>query len=233
MNNVDTKNARLLDWLAGFGCAGSAELADLLELSEPATNARLRRLERERLLARVQLLHGKPALWAITSVGLRATQRSDLGPPRISSSGFAHALECARAARALERSGLEVHSERELRALERAGAKLIASAELDFRSGAPDIHRPDLVCLRDRALPIAVEVELTVKAPERLRRIVRGWARCRRVACVVYYAAPAAGRALERAVAIEQAAAAVHVLALDQLGRLPEPRSTSPIPSAP
>jgi len=86
-------------------------------------------------------------------------------------------------------------------------------------------------------LPIAVEVELTVKAPARLRAIVRGWARSRRVAGVIYYAAPAPARARERAVAEERAAAQVRVLELARAGELPGElagaRSTSPIPSAP
>jgi hypothetical protein len=62
---------------------------------------------------------------------------------------------------------------------------------------------------------------------------VRGWARSRLVSGVVYYAAPAARRALERAVADEQAEAQVHVLELAQAGQLPLARSTSPIPRAP
>jgi hypothetical protein len=101
-----------------------------------------------------------------------------------------------------------------------------ASAELGFSAvGAAELHRPDLVCCGvDRSpltLPVAIEVELTVKAPARLREIVRGWARSRRVAGVVYYAAPAALRALERAVADERAGGSVHVLALAQMGELP------------
>ena len=60
-----------------------------------------------------------------------------------------------------------------------------------------------------------------MKAPRRLGEIVRGWARSRLIAGVVYYAAPAALRALERAVADQQAAAQVHVLGLERAGELP------------
>jgi hypothetical protein len=149
-----------------------------------------------------------------------------LKPPRVSSSGFAHLLECGRVARALSGSltgRYDVHSERELRAWERSGV-VVASAELRFGTrGAREVHRPDLVCmpLALGELPLAVEVELTVKAPARLREIVRGWARSRRVAGVVYYAAPAPLRALERAIAQERAADAVSVLALARAGELP------------
>jgi len=224
MNVFDAKTNALLAWLAGLGAAAVAELADVAGLGEEAATARLRRLEQHALVTRVRLLHGKPALYMITRSGLRAVGRDELAPARISSSGFAHAWECARVARALERSlagRFTVHSERELRAWERAGGRLIASAELGFSvAAAADVHRPDLVCCAvprsALALPLAIEVELTVKAPQRLRAIVRGWARCRLVGGVVYYATPAVSRALARAVTEEGAADAVRVLALEQ-----------------
>jgi hypothetical protein len=241
MNLFDDRTTAMLEWLAGLGAAAVTELADVAGLSHKASAARLRRLALATLVSRVRLLHGKPALYVITRSGLRAIGRDELGPARISSSGFVHALECARVARALERSlegRFTVHSERELRAWERAAGRLIASAELGFSAAASsEVHRPDLVCCASRgsarALPLAIEVELTVKAPQRLRAIIRGWARCRRVAGVVYYATPAVVRALERAVAEERAAAVVRVLALDYDDLRSPAQSTSPIPSAP
>jgi hypothetical protein len=237
----DRTTTAMLEWLAGIGAAALPEMADLAGLGEAAAAVRLRRLERQALVSRLRLLHGQPALYVITRAGLRAAGRADLGPVRISASGFAHALECARVARALERSldgRFTVHSERELRAWERAAARPIASAELGFSAAAAaDIHRPDLVCCpaagAPHGLPLAIEVELTVKAPQRLRAIVRGWARCRRVGAVVYYATPVVARALERAVAEERAGSTVRVLALAQAGQLCPGQSTSPVPSAP
>jgi hypothetical protein len=64
-------------------------------------------------------------------------------------------------------------------------------------------HCPDLVLWPldpGGGLPVAVEVELTVKAPERLAEICQAWARARQVAGVLYLAAPAAERALLRAI---------------------------------
>lgn len=237
-----TKDGRqtMLVWLAGIGAAAAAELADVAGLSETAATARLRLMVNDRLVEQVRLLAGEPALWVCTRRGLREAGRAELGVQRVSPAGFIHLRACARVARALERSlggRFSVHSERELRAWERGGA-LIASAELGFGS-SPDVHRPDLVCvaLARRSLPIAVEVELTVKAPQRLQAIVRGWARSRRVAGVVYYATAPAARALERAVERERAAPSVAVLDLARCGELPpsllgDARSTSPNPSA-
>jgi DNA-binding MarR family transcriptional regulator len=241
MTLYDSQTTAILDWLAAFGAAGLAEIAGAQELSVARAAVRIRRLERDGLVQSVRLLHGRPALQVITRAGLRAASRTELAPPRVSSSGFAHLLECGRVALLLTRAlgaDYSLHSERELRAWERAAGRPLASAELGFSAGgACELHRPDLVCWPAAAArarsAIAIEVELTVKAPQRLRAIVRGWARSRLVSGVVYYAAPAARRALERAVADEQAEAQVHVLELAQAGQLPLARSTSPIPRAP
>ena len=104
MNSPDATTRRLIDWLSGIGAAALAELADVGGVSTEAAAARLRRLEQRGLVSRARLLHGQPALYLITRAGLRACGRMDLGPARVSSAGFLHALECARVARALERS---------------------------------------------------------------------------------------------------------------------------------
>jgi len=62
-----------------------------------------------------------------------------------------------------------------------------------------------------------VEVELAVKAPRRLAAICRAWARCREVAGVLSLAAPAAERALLRAIADADASPRVLVVPLDAL----------------
>jgi DNA-binding Lrp family transcriptional regulator len=217
---------QMLEWLAAIGAAGVVELADAGGIAASTAAARLRRLEAAGLVQTVRLLHGKPALYVITRAGLRTAGRGELAPVRVSSFGFAHLLECGRVARALScalAGSWSVHSERELRAWERASGRVLASAELRFGArGARERHRPDLVCMPlGGGLPVAIEVELTVKAPVRLREIVRGWARCRCVAGVVYYAAPAALRALERAITDERASAAVQALELARAGELP------------
>ena len=66
---------------------------------------------------------------------------------------------------------------------------------------------------------MAVEVELSVKAPRRLDAICRAWARCREVGGVLYLAAPEAERALLRAVEQADAAARIVVVPLAALPR--------------
>ncbi len=81
-------------------------------------------------------------------------------------------------------------------------------------------HRPDLVLWPlspDGGLPVAVEVELTIKAPERLAAICRAWARTRCVAGVLYLAPPEVERAVIRAIDRAQAHERVLVVPLDAL----------------
>ena len=83
--------------------------------------------------------------------------------------------------------------------------------------GRPRLRRPDLVLFPpDGALPVAVEVELSVKGARRLAAICRAWARCRIVSEVRYYAPPVVARAVSRAVSVVHAHDAIRVLSLEE-----------------
>jgi len=222
MYETDPCNASILAWLASIGAAGADHVAAACGLSAAAARARLRALERYGLARRERLLHGAPALHLLTRAGLRAAGRPEIDPPAVSAAGFAHLLAVAQAAVALGREHGAIAGERELRALERAEGRPLASAQVGYRAdGSAALHRPDLVCWLE-PLPVAVEVELTVKAPRRLRAIVRGWARSRLVGGVVYYAPPHVARAVAAAVRSEQAAERVALLPLEDIGVLPD-----------
>ena len=115
--------------------------------------------------------------------------------------------------------GWLVLGERRYRLIERTTGDLIGSVPLGER-----LHRPDLLLIGGSRV-IAVEVELTVKAPRRLERICRGFARARHLDGVVYFAAPRPARAVQRAVAAAGAGGAVRVYALAETDELrpPEP----------
>ena len=228
----DRGSAAILDWLARIGAGSAAEIAAVCGLTPRTAASRLRTLEQEGAVRSQRLLHGAPALHALTRAGLRAAGRAELDPVIASAAGFAHLLHVARVAVALEQAGHIVGGERELRAFERLEARPLVSAEIGFAAdGSVARHHPDLVCWGP-GRPIAIEVELTVKAPERLAAIVRGWARSRLVGGVVYYATPAAARALGRAQRSESAGGRVAVLALEAAGEVPPFEATSSVPSA-
>ena len=230
--DTDAAATAMLAWLAAIGAGGADQLAGACGLRPGVVRARLRALEAAGLVRSDRLLHDMPALHTLTRRGLRAAGRTDLEPVAVSAAGFAHLYAVGEVAVALGAGPHRLGGERDLRALERDAGHALASAEVGYGTdGAVALHRPDLVCWGEGP-PIAVEVELTVKAPERLRTIVRGWARSRLVLGVVYYASAPAQRALERAIRAEDAEAAVAVLALERGGELPPFRTARSIPSA-
>jgi hypothetical protein len=228
----DPATDAILDWLARIGAGSVAEIAAACRLSERVTQGRLATLEQQGKMRTLRLLHRVAALHTLTRAGLVAAGRPELDPVAVSTSNFAHLLAVARVAVALADAGRTVGGERELRAFERLENRPLASAEVGLaRDGTFARHRPDLVCW-EAGRPIAIEVELTVKAPVRLATIVRGWARSRLVGGVVYYATAAASRALVRAVRSESAGGRVAILTLEQAGEVPAFGPTSSIPSA-
>ena len=215
----DDLDTRILEWIGRLGAAGAADVAARFAIAPAVANRRLAAAVRRRSLRRVALLAGEPALYVATRAGLAAVRLDALAPTRVSAAGFAHLQACARVAVALQQRHPRalVAGERELRLAERRAGTAVASVELGAaRRARPVLDRPDLVLFGERG-PIAIEVELTTKAPARLREIVRAWARCRLVQCVVYVSPPATARAVARAI---DAMRAHDRVALVQLGEL-------------
>lgn len=213
----------ILQWTASIGAVTAASVAHLKGVAVSSARGRLAFATHERLLTRHRLLADRPALYTVTRAGLRAAELTGLDPCRVSAANSLHTTACAHVAAELQRRypDQRVIGERELRREERRLDTPVASAILRH-GGAPRqlLHRPDLVLWppsREHAKPVAIEVELTIKAPRRLEEICRAWARSRHVSGVLYLAPPAVGRAVSRAVDKAQAAERVVVLSLDAL----------------
>jgi hypothetical protein len=213
----------ILRWVARMGAVTADALADHQGATVASARGRLLAAERDRLLLRRRPLLGQPALYTVTQAGMRMSGLTGLDPCRVGPSNASHLIACARAAGVLERCYPDhrVQGERELRRDEHQRGAPLASACLRARpGGVPVLHRPDLVlwpAAADRGLPVAVEVELTIKAPRRLAGICRAWARCRLVAGVLYLTAPEVERPLERALREVDAANMIVVVPLEAL----------------
>jgi len=210
--SLTAEQTELVHWTASLGAITAEALARRVSATPASARGRLATLVRHGLLARRRLLVDAPTLYTVTRAGLRACGAYGIEPCRLSAAGAHHAILCAEAAASLERCYPDhrLLGERELRRDERDLGRPLASARL----AADRLHRPDLVLWPHTpgALPVAVEVELTIKAPRRLAGICRAWTRCPLVSGVLYLAGDRVQPALERA--IEKAGARERVVVL-------------------
>jgi hypothetical protein len=210
-------------WTASLGAVTAEALAQRTGVSVASARAKLIAARRRKLLASARPLSGRPMLFTATRAGLRACQTRDIDVCRVSSSNANHLIMCAATAAMLERRypHHRLIGERELRRDERELGHPFASAKLaTSRRAQGGLHRPDLVLCPhdpDGGLPLAIEVELTIKSSERLIEICRAWARCRTIAGVIYFAPEDVQRALRRAVAKVRAFEQVVIVPLDSL----------------
>jgi hypothetical protein len=227
---LSRERAAVLRWAASIGAVTAEALADVQRCPIASARSQLAAAEGARLLLGHRPLAAVSPLYTITRTGLRACGLRGLEPCRVSAANALHLSTCARVAAHLAGAypDCRVAGERQLRRDERARGLPLASACLRVGpDGCQMLHRPDLVLwptgpggtvgASSSRLPVAVEVELTVKAPRRLLEICRAWARCRIVDGVIYLATPEVERALARALESVQAGAHVVVLPLSAI----------------
>jgi len=152
------------------------------------------------MLARCRLVNGQSTRYVATREGIAWAGSAQRDPARVGLAKAGHWALCARLATVRDRENgvVGVLGEPRLRTEELHGSDAVERAELArLPDGRPRLRRPDLVLFpSDPALPVAVEVELSVKASRRLEAISRGWAQCRVVSEVRDDAPPAVARAV-------------------------------------
>jgi hypothetical protein len=211
----------IVRWTACLGAVTAEALARHEDRTLASARGLLLSAERAGLLSRSRLLARAPALYTVTRAGLRAADAHGLEPSRVSVASAPHAIACAEVAVALERAypDHDVMGERELRREEREAGTPLASARIGC-ANTSTLHRPDLVLWPNSAAerrPVAVEVELTVKAPARLLEICRAWARCQYIAGTLYLTASDVQRPLARAIDRARAQEQIVAVSLDVL----------------
>lgn len=161
------------------------------------------------LLERLALLRDEPTVLRATRNGLNYV---DLGLPVASvTPGLVnHNLRCVDVALQLGRhfGHEQILTEREFTWRERAEGKEIASVDAggeNGRSSRSRKHRADLAVLGEEGT-IAIEVELTAKAPTRLENLLLAWRRAHAeqvISAIYYFCAPGTTmRAVERAITV-------------------------------
>jgi hypothetical protein len=215
-----SRDSEVVGWIGRLGAAGAEHVMGRFAMGRSWAYARLSSLVAGGLLEQRTLLYRQPGLYLATADGLCWQGLGRLGVYRVSPGGFQHAQQVAAAAVALHRSlpaDWEILSEREIRVRESDRDELLASAKLgELPGGRPALHRPDLALLTPEGNVVAVEVELSVKAPRRLAAICTAWARARHISAVYYLAPPAVARAVQRAIAETRTEDRVVVLPIGQ-----------------
>lgn len=217
------RDAQIVAWLGRIGAASAGHVGERFGIGRSKTYRRLASLKRDGLVEHRMVLYGWPGMYSATAAGLRWQGLEFLPVFRVRPSGFEHAWRVTSVAVALHRElpGWEVWGEREIKAHELASdGRLFASARVGSIGSVPMLHRPDLAVVSPAGRVLAIEVELSVKAPARLVRICRGWARASHLAHVYYLATPSAGRGVKRALLATQVGDRVTVLALNEVHRL-------------
>jgi hypothetical protein len=204
-----TRDHKIVRFIGRHGIVAMAHVMEELGVGRTAAYRRVSACIEGGLVERLCVLRSEPNVLRATRAGLRY---AGLGLPvaKASAGSIEHWLRCASMAQylALEFGAEEIVSERELALAEKVEGHPIASARL----GEGRMHRPDLVAF-DEGRTVAIEVELTPKAPRRLEGLIRAWRRASWVAEVRYYCAPGqTRRAVERAVAKAYASERVRVM---------------------
>lgn len=169
------RDRELVALIGRHGAMTIEQVMRAMESGRTATYRRFARCESGGLVERCPMPGLESSVLRATRDGLRY---AGLGLPvaAISPATVGHMVRCTSAAIHLgERVGHEnVLTEREIVLEEQIGSRRIASVPVGQVEGRPRMHRADIAVFGDSGT-IAVEVELTPKAPARLRRIVRAW----------------------------------------------------------
>lgn len=199
------QRARTLAWATALGAITVEALSVRDGLSTATAKERLDEAVGLGLLTRHALLVGYSDLYTVTRSGRTvARKHADAGgysypeglrTARATIKDARHTIACASAMASLERRYPDhrVIAERELHREERTQQRRLASVSV-HRYGQTRSHYPDIVLWPPPTpgdpppLPIAVEVELTMKSKEELTAICRAFARCRHIEAAVYFA---------------------------------------------
>jgi len=199
------QQARTIAWTTALGAITAEALAERDRLSIDVAREQLDELVGLELLERHSVLVDHPDLYTATIAGRRlARKHADAGgyrypeglrTARVTIREARHMIACASVAAALERryADYRVIGERELHRDERKARRRLASVDIR-RNGKMGSHFPDLVVWppgepgEAAPLPIAVEVELTLKSTQELTAILCAWANCRYIEAALYFA---------------------------------------------
>lgn len=218
------RDAQIVAWIGRLGAAGGVHVSERFGVSRCRAYQRLGCLVADGLLEHRTLLHRRPGLYSATRRGLRWQGLGRLSMFQVRPGSYEHAWQVATAATALCRAlpGWRMIGEREIIALEAEDSRLFASAVIGSGASQVKRRRPDLALESPSGRVIAIEVELSIKAPTRIQKICRSWARANHVGHVYYLAEPRTRESVLRAVDETRTKDRITVLALENVASIAE-----------
>jgi hypothetical protein len=198
------QRAKIIAWTVALGSITPEALAERDELSVAVAEEILDEAVGLGLMEKHSVLVGYSALYTTTFAGRKSARKhADAGgysypeglrTARVAIKDARHKIACASAVAALERRYPDhrIGVERELHREEREQGRRVASVEVR-RYGHARSHFPDIVIWPPSIpgalppLPIAVEIELTLKSKMELTAICQGLARSSLIEATLYY----------------------------------------------
>lgn len=167
-----------LGWLNRVTAAQPVHIAERFDITESAARKRLARLGREGLVQR-QGMYDQAGAYLPTAEGADASG-VDLPAPRWAWGTHQHTLAVTGLVVAYECAGRTVVTDREIKSDQRRqtedGLRPAWSVSTGQVAGQDSWHAPDLAVTHPDGTVEAVEVELTRKAPHRVRRAIMAMA---------------------------------------------------------
>lgn len=186
-----TEDRRLLAFISEHRFALPAQAGALLGASEEVARTRLDALTEAGYLIEEPLLAGQPVTYRSTRLGRHAVG-SELRPLRLSLTNYWHDVGAAwlwlAARNGAFGSMREVVAERIMRSRDARGRDDPFGVRLGGRGqdGRERLHYPDLLMVDRDGRRIAIELEITSKAPQKREQILAGYAADPRIAKVLY-----------------------------------------------
>lgn len=215
---ITARDSELLEFVAQHRLVLDSQVQSLLGSCQ-ASDARLRALEKARLLKQGPRFHGQPRCYQITRAGLDVVG-SSLPQPRIDLREYKHDVGVAwlwlAAGRGAFGATQELVSERALRSGDMTAGGRDRSLGVRLGGVGPKgrerLHYPDLLLVDPNRRRIAIELELTPKGIGRRERILAGYASDARIDAVLYLVEdPRIGRRIEASARAVGASELVHV----------------------
>jgi hypothetical protein len=186
--SLTSRDLRLLGWLGRAGAALPAQAAAYIGHHPVYVQLRLQVMWENQIVDRHHLLKGA-YVYTLSARGLALAELEALGPAQVSRQSLQHALSATWLSIELEHdeSISNVIYERELNLLP-GHWSFIPRRGAPSANGVGRFHRPDLAIETTAGGRRAIELERSLKAPDRLAQIIASYGAATTIEKVVYYA---------------------------------------------